>query len=129
MAPPQPDPAGTTIERRLVATERARIQSALADLDDAVRDEGELQSQQAGDTSESGTEVAEEAVAMAVGEHLRARLREADRADKRIDAGTFGLSVDSGAPIPPERLAADPLAERTVEEQRALEQRGGAAPG
>jgi DnaK suppressor protein len=129
MAPPQPDPADTMIARRLVAAERARIESALADVDDAVHGEGELQSQQAGDTSESGTEVAEEAVAMAVGERLRRRLREADRADKRIDAGTFGRSVESGAPIPPERLAVDPLAERTVEEQRALDRTGGVTPG
>ena len=114
--------------RRRVADERARIEAALADLDGAVRAEGDLQSQQAGDTSESGTEVAAEGVAMAIGDGLRGRLLEADRAAQRIDAGTYGLSVESGASIPPARLAADPLAERTVDEQTALDRRGGVTP-
>ena len=115
--------------RRLVAAERTLVESALADIDGAIRAEGELQSQQAGDTSESGTEVAAEAVAMAVGDGLRRRLLEADRAAQRLDAGTYGRSVESGVPIPPDRLAADPLAERTVDEQAALDRRDGIAPG
>jgi DnaK suppressor protein len=65
---------------------------------------------------------------MAVGDGLRGRLLEADRAAKRIDAGTYGLSVESGAPIPPARLEADPLAERTVDEQAALDRRSGVTP-
>ena len=35
--------------------------------------------------------------------------------------GTYGRSVDSGAPIPDARLEVEPLAERTVEEQTLLE--------
>jgi DnaK suppressor protein len=118
---------GGSRARDLVAHERARIESALADLDGTLRAEGELQSQQAGDTSASGTELAAEAVAMALGDGLRGRLLEADRAARRIDAGTYGKSVESGDPIPPGRLAADPLAERTVDEQAALDRRGGVA--
>jgi DnaK suppressor protein len=121
-------PIDVTDARRLVAAERTRIESALADLDGAVRAEGDLQSQQAGDTSESGTEVAAEAVAMAIGDGLRGRLLEAERAAMRIDAGTYGRSVDSGILIPPERLAADPLAERTVDEQAALDRRSSVTP-
>ncbi len=123
------DGIDVTRARRLVAAERARIESALADVDGAVRAEGDLQSQQAGDTSESGTEVAAEEVAMAVAAGLRGRLLEADRAAQRLDAGTYGKSVESGAPIPPDRLAADPLAERTVDEQSALDRRGGSSRG
>jgi DnaK suppressor protein len=114
--------------RRLVTAERTRIESALADLDGAVRAEGDLQSQQAGDTAESGTEIAAEVVAMAVGDGLRGRLLEADRAAKRIEDGTYSLSVESGVRIPPDRLAADPLAERTVDEQAALDRRSGVTP-
>ena len=117
------DPA---IARRLVAAERARIESGLTDLDGAVRDGADLASQQAGDTRVSGTEVAAEAVAMALGDGLRGRLLEADRAARRIDAGTYGRSVESGVPIPAARLAADPLAERTVDEQAALDARASA---
>jgi DnaK suppressor protein len=43
------------------------------------------------------------------------------RAETRIAEGTFGLSIESGAPIPDDRLEAEPLAERTVEEQSAFE--------
>jgi len=109
----------------LVDAERTRIESALANIDGAVQAEGDLQSQQAGDTAESGTEVAASAVAMALGDGLRRRLQEADRADQRIEAGTYGRSVESGVQIPPARLAADPLAELTVDEQVALDRRGG----
>ena len=43
------------------------------------------------------------------------------RAEARIAQGTFGLSVESGEPIPDDRLEAEPLAERTVEEQSQYE--------
>ena len=38
-------------------------------------------------------------------------------------AGTFGFSVDSGAPIPDERLEASPTAELTFEEEQRAEGR------
>jgi len=53
-------------------------------------------------------------------EDLRDRLAALDRAEQRLAAGTYGLSVESGKPIPDERLEAFPTAERTVEEERAL---------
>ena len=37
--------------------------------------------------------------------------------------GTYGLSIESGQPIPDERLEALPTAELTVEEERARNQR------
>jgi DnaK suppressor protein len=53
-------------------------------------------------------------------ENLRDRLAALERAEQRLAAGTYGLSVMSGQPIPDERLEAFPAAERTVEEERAL---------
>ena len=53
-------------------------------------------------------------------EDLRDRLAALDRAEQRLAAGTYGLSVESGKPIPDERLEAFPTAERTVAEERAL---------
>jgi DnaK suppressor protein len=41
-----------------------------------------------------------------------------ERAEKRLAAGTYGLSIESGLPIPDERLEAMPTAERTVGEER-----------
>jgi DnaK suppressor protein len=57
---------------------------------------------------------------------LRDRLAALERAEQRLAAGTYGLSIESGRPIPDKRLEAFPTAERTVEEERALvEGRGG----
>ena len=51
---------------------------------------------------------------------LRDRLAALERAEQRLAAGTYGLSIESGKPIPDERLEAFPTAERTVDEERAL---------
>ncbi len=48
---------------------------------------------------------------------LRDELAALHRAEERLAAGTYGLSVESGEPIPDARLEAVPLAERTVEEE------------
>jgi RNA polymerase-binding transcription factor len=53
-------------------------------------------------------------------EDLRDRLAALERAEQRLTAGRYGLSVETGQPIPDERLEVFPTAERTVEEERAL---------
>ncbi len=40
-----------------------------------------------------------------------------ERAEARLSDGTYGLSVESGHPIPDARLEARPTAERTIEEE------------
>jgi len=55
---------------------------------------------------------------MALQADLRAQLAAVERAEARLTLGTYGKSVESGRPIPDERLEAEPLAERTIEEQR-----------
>jgi DnaK suppressor protein len=57
-----------------------------------------------------------------IGEQAERRLGEVDRALQKIDEGTYGLSDDSGEPIPRGRLEAVPEALRTVEEQQRFEQ-------
>jgi DnaK suppressor protein len=57
-----------------------------------------------------------------IGEQAERRLGEVDRALQKIDEGTYGLSDDSGEPIPRGRLEAVPEAMRTVEEQQRFEQ-------
>ena len=54
-------------------------------------------------------------------ERLEQELEAVDRAVKRVEDGTYGLSVESGEPIPDARLEAVPHAERTVEEQARFE--------
>jgi RNA polymerase-binding transcription factor DksA len=51
---------------------------------------------------------------------LRHRLAALKRAQQRLAAGTYGLSIESDQPIPDERLEALPTAERTVEEERTV---------
>jgi DnaK suppressor protein len=53
-----------------------------------------------------------------------ARLAQVDRALKKIEEGSYGLSDVSGHPIPKERLDAIPEATNTLTEQAAGEGRG-----
>jgi DnaK suppressor protein len=107
--------------RQLVAGERARIESALAELTSEVRDDEALQRQQTGDHEAAGSIVEAESMTAGREVELRAQLAAVVRAEERLALGTYGKSVESGATIPDARLEARPLAERTVEEQRDLE--------
>jgi DnaK suppressor protein len=49
---------------------------------------------------------------------LRSQLEAIERAEQRLADGAYGLSLESGEPIPDERLEALPTAELTVEEER-----------
>lgn len=51
----------------------------------------------------------------------RAELESVERAAQRLAAGTYGISVESGEPIPDERLEVFPTAERTAAEQERFE--------
>jgi RNA polymerase-binding transcription factor DksA len=107
--------------RELVARERARIEAALADLEGQPDEELSHVDQHVAD---EGTELFEQERDAGLAQRLRDELAAVERAEARLEAGTFGLSVESGDPIPDERLEARPLAERTVEEQSRLEGRG-----
>jgi DnaK suppressor protein len=61
-----------------------------------------------------GAEGTDPAVVAGIGQRLAA----IDRAQQRLEAGTFGRSIRSGLPIPDERLEADPAAELTADESR-----------
>jgi DnaK suppressor protein len=108
--------------RALVAAERRRIEAALAELAGDQVDEDVSHLDQTGESSEAGAEVQHEMVDDALAATLRNELAAVTRAETRIAEGTFGLSVESGARIPDDRLEAEPLAERTVEEQARFEQ-------
>jgi len=107
--------------RELVAAERARIEGELRQLRGEVyppdQDDAEDPGDLATDTYDSEVDLGEV-------EDLQDRLRAVERAEARLAAGTYGLSVDSGVAIPDARLEIFPTAERTVEEQQRYE-RGG----
>ncbi len=110
--------------RELVARERARIESALAELSSEIRDEGRLGRQQTGEYEDAGNGLEAEAVSAALADKMRGELDAVVRAEERLAKGTYGRSVDSGLPIPDDRLEVEPLAERTIEEQRLYEMDG-----
>jgi len=106
--------------RELLNKERQRIERALAE--QAGGSNGELSTvdQHLGD---QGSELYEDEFEAGLRERLLKELAAVERAEARIDAGTYGLSVESGQPIPDERLEAIPTAERTAEEQARFEGR------
>jgi DnaK suppressor protein len=109
--------------RELLSAERARIERELAELE-PTGDDGELAH---GDQhlADEASDLYQDELDTGRIEELRDELRAVERAEKRLEAGTYGLSVESGLPIPDERLEAYPTAERTVEEE-ARRERGGA---
>ena len=104
--------------RELLARERQRIERALEQLSSASDDELSHVDQHLGD---AGSELFESERDEGMSEGLRDQLAAVERAEQRLQSGTFGISVESGEPIPDERLEAMPWAERTVAEQSRLE--------
>jgi DnaK suppressor protein len=102
----------------LLRDERARVERLLADLAQAGEEDRDS-SRETGDIEDPAEPLTDEQGADAVADGLRDRLAAIERAEARLEAGTYGLSVQSGVPIPDERLEADPAAELTVEEQAA----------
>jgi len=101
--------------RDLLHTERARVQALLGESVDAGL-EDRAAANERGDMDDPAEPLTTQQTDDAVAATLRDRLEALRRAEQRLEAGTFGRSVRSGAPIPDDRLRADPAAELTVEE-------------
>jgi DnaK suppressor protein len=101
--------------------ERSRIEQALAEFGPPEDDElSDLDQHMADDA----TELFEEERDAGLAEKLREQLAAIERAEERLMSGTYGLSVETGEPIPDDRLEAVPWAERTVEEQARYDHGG-----
>ena len=101
--------------RQLLERERDRIEKAIAALSarsgQAVGEQGE--------PGELGSEeLYEKEFDTGLAEDLAEQLGALERAEAWLAEGSYGLSVDSGEPIPDARLEALPTAERTLEEQQ-----------
>jgi DnaK suppressor protein len=95
--------------RELLANERTRLERLLrAEMASAAPDLGD-------EVDDANWRIAEE-TGRAVSRSLQDRWAALERAQERLERGTYGRSVLSGKPIPEERLEADPLAELTVQE-------------
>ncbi len=94
--------------RQLLAQERERIEQAIAELASPELDEsGDADSETLYQNEFDATQAAD----------LAPQLEAVERAEARLAAGTYGLSVESGEPIPDARLEVVPTAERTVAEE------------
>jgi DnaK suppressor protein len=103
--------------RTLLAAERGRVEQLLRDTTGAGQDD-RAAANEPGDMTDPAERLTAEEGDDAVAAALRDRLAALDRAQRRLEDGTFGRSVRSGVPIPDDRLEADPAAELTVEEAR-----------
>ena len=106
--------------RKLLRAEQQRIERELEELRSATGSDGELSNLDQ-HPADAGTELFEEERDQSMIERLEHELEAVARAMKRVEDGTYGLSVESGEPIPDARLEAVPHAERTVEEQASFE--------
>ena len=106
--------------RELLAHERQRIERSLVDLDPAPDEELSHVDQHLAD---AGSELFETEREAGLATQLRDELAAVERAEQRLAEGKFGLSVESGEPIPDDRLERMPWAERTVEEQARYDRR------
>jgi len=77
-------------------------------------DDGEVAGE---DPAALGTDLYQDEFDAGRAEDLRGQLDAVERAEQRLAAGTYGLSIRSGQPIPDERLEAVPTAELTADEE------------
>ena len=101
----------------LLARERKRIEKELRGLEPQTSDEPTTDQHLADQASDLYDAELDEGLS----DDLRAQLAAVDRAEQRVATGAYGLSIESGEPIPDERLEALPTAERTQEEQARFE--------
>ena len=114
------------LDREFIEKQQARLEELRADLvrmvegleaDQRYRaeEEEDFTEHDSGDMSQS---LFTREVDATVEQQVERRLQYVERALQKIEEGTYGLSDDSGKPIPRGRLEAVPEAIRTVEEQQ-----------
>jgi DnaK suppressor protein len=104
--------------RELLARERERIALSLRGVVPQESDEPTTTDEHLADQA---SDLYDNELDEGLSDDLRDELAAIVRAEARLAAGTYGVSVESGEPIPDERLEAVPTAERTAEEQARYE--------
>jgi DnaK suppressor protein len=101
--------------RALLTSERSRVERLLRETSDSGQQD-RATANEPGDMADPAERLTAEQTDDAVGQSLEQRLAAIERAERRIEDGTYGISIRSGLPIPDARLEADPAAELTVGE-------------
>jgi DnaK suppressor protein len=96
----------------LLGKERTRVEEAFASIDGPL--EGDERVEPGDRDSE---DLYQDEFNEGRREDLQRELAALERAEARLQEGTYGLSIESGEPIPDQRLEALPTAERTIEEE------------
>jgi DnaK suppressor protein len=104
--------------RELLQAERDRLERVLPSL----RHEDDGEESDVEDPANLATDTYQDEFDEGRRGDLEAQLEAVERAEARLAAGTYGLSVQSGEPIPDERLEIHPTAELTVDEERARDE-------
>jgi DnaK suppressor protein len=102
--------------RELLAEERRRIEQALATSTVVTTDD-----ESTTDDADNATDTYQNEFDEGRSDDLNDQLAAVERAERRLADGRFGLSIESGDPIPDERLEAIPTAERTVDEEQRFD--------
>jgi RNA polymerase-binding transcription factor len=106
--------------RELLGAERQRIERALSGVE--RQDDSEPADEY--DPANLAADLYQDEFDEGLEADLRDQLAAVERAEQRMAAGTYGVSVESGERIPDARLEAFPTAERTAAEQERLERSG-----
>jgi DnaK suppressor protein len=101
--------------RELLQAERARIERALA----RVRPEDDGEPADEYDPANLASDLYQDELDETFADDLRDQLAAVERAEARLAEGTYGISIESGQPIPDARLEVRPTAELTADEERA----------
>ncbi len=102
----------------LLARERRRIVQGLGGLEPQESDEPTTTDQHMADQA---SDLYDNELHEGLSDDLRVAFAALERAERRLAAGTYGLSIESGEPIADGRLEACPTAERTAAEQARFE--------
>ena len=113
---PKDTPVDDERAAELVRAERQRITDELAGL--GIEPADELSTT---DLADDASDLYQEELDAGRMEELRNQLAAVKRAEQRLREGSYGVSIESGQPIPDARLEAVPTAERTVEEEERRE--------
>jgi DnaK suppressor protein len=108
--------------RELLTRERSRVEQEIARLR-TNRGTGDELSNIDQHPADAATELHDAELDQSMLERLERDREAIDRAEQRLEDGTYGVSVESGEPIPDGRLEAVPWAEYTAEEQSRVDAR------
>jgi DnaK suppressor protein len=116
------------LDENFVAHQKERLQDLKEELlrmqrgmQEDERDRGESEGDTQPDSGDMSQNMFDREMDATIEGQTERRLEDVERALEKIEEGTYGLSDESGEPIPKGRLEAAPEAIRTVEEQQRFE--------